>query len=155
MNEPAPQSGIQITTGFPPIAFALALATPRLQIDGGQPVMRPWGETFVPLAPGRHTLRCWFRYLFFSTAGDATVTVDLPPGQVVALRYQAPMWAAFASGTWQVGGTALPAAPAPAAVAAAASWHPDPSGRHEMRYWDGSAWTEHVSDQGVGGVDPM
>ena len=29
-----------------------------------------------------------------------------------------------------------------------AAWHPDPSGRHELRYWDGTRWTEHVSDQG-------
>src|SRR3712207_9439468 len=34
-----------------------------------------------------------------------------------------------------------------------ASWLPDPSGSHELRYWNGSAWTEHVSDQGTTGVD--
>ncbi|MGY1815408.1 PH domain-containing protein [Blastococcus sp. SYSU D00820] len=34
-----------------------------------------------------------------------------------------------------------------------ASWLPDPSGSHELRYWNGSAWTEHVSDQGVTGQD--
>ncbi len=36
-----------------------------------------------------------------------------------------------------------------------ASWHPDPTGHHELRYWDGSAWTDHVSDQGVTGTDPV
>ena len=30
-----------------------------------------------------------------------------------------------------------------------ASWQPDPGGGHELRYWDGAAWTEHVSDGGV------
>lgn len=30
-----------------------------------------------------------------------------------------------------------------------AGWFPDPSGDHELRYWDGDAWTEHVSDAGV------
>lgn len=34
-----------------------------------------------------------------------------------------------------------------------ANWYPDPSGRHELRYYDGSAWTEHVSDHGATGVD--
>lgn len=34
-----------------------------------------------------------------------------------------------------------------------AAWHPDPSGRHELRYWNGTAWTEHVSDAGVTGID--
>lgn len=36
-----------------------------------------------------------------------------------------------------------------------ANWHPDPTGRHELRYWDGAAWTDHVSDQGVTGTDPV
>jgi hypothetical protein len=34
-----------------------------------------------------------------------------------------------------------------------ANWLPDPSGAHELRYWNGSAWTEHVSDRGTTGVD--
>jgi len=29
------------------------------------------------------------------------------------------------------------------------SWHPDPFGRHQLRYWDGSVWTPHVVDNGV------
>ena len=36
-----------------------------------------------------------------------------------------------------------------------ASWLPDPSGAHELRYWNGTAWTEHVSDQGTTGQDPV
>jgi Septum formation/Protein of unknown function (DUF2510) len=34
-------------------------------------------------------------------------------------------------------------------------WNPDPSGRHEYRYWDGSTWTDDVSDHGVTSVDPI
>lgn len=36
-----------------------------------------------------------------------------------------------------------------------ASWQPDPTGRHDHRYWDGTRWTEHVADAGVAGVDPF
>ena len=36
-----------------------------------------------------------------------------------------------------------------------ANWYPDPMQRHELRYWDGNAWTDHVSDQGVTGSDPI
>jgi hypothetical protein len=36
-----------------------------------------------------------------------------------------------------------------------ASWLADPTGAHELRYWNGSAWTEHVSDQGTTGQDPL
>ena len=33
-----------------------------------------------------------------------------------------------------------------AAGVPAAGWFPDPSGRHGARYWDGSEWTDRVSD---------
>jgi uncharacterized protein YxjI len=33
------------------------------------------------------------------------------------------------------------------------SWHPDPYGRHDLRYWDGTRWTEHVSSHGKQSVD--
>lgn len=35
-----------------------------------------------------------------------------------------------------------------------ADWLPDPAGRHQHRYWDGSHWTRHVSDSGKQSVDP-
>jgi len=35
-----------------------------------------------------------------------------------------------------------------------AGWQPDPTGRHEHRYWDGNAWTDHVADGGVSSTDP-
>ena len=28
-------------------------------------------------------------------------------------------------------------------------WHPDPTGRHELRFWNGTDWTDDVSDGGV------
>jgi hypothetical protein len=34
-----------------------------------------------------------------------------------------------------------------------AGWLPDPTGRHEYRWWDGAEWTEVVADQGVESVD--
>jgi uncharacterized protein YxjI len=36
-----------------------------------------------------------------------------------------------------------------------ARWIADPTTRHQLRYWDGAKWTEHVSDNGVQSVDPM
>jgi len=35
-----------------------------------------------------------------------------------------------------------------------AGWYPDPSGRHEHRYWDGTRWTEDVASGGRQGTDP-
>ncbi len=54
---------------------------------------------------------------------------------------------------------ATPAAATPAAESAAAptvpaGWYADPAGRFELRYWDGSTWTEHVSRAGQQFTDP-
>jgi len=34
-------------------------------------------------------------------------------------------------------------------------WLPDPEGRHQLRWWDGTAWTEHVFDQGQQAIAPL
>ncbi len=36
-----------------------------------------------------------------------------------------------------------------------ADWYPDPTGRFEHRYYDGNAWTDHVSSGGLPGTDPI
>lgn len=37
----------------------------------------------------------------------------------------------------------------------APNWYPDPMGRHEYRWFDGSAWTDQVSSQGKQSTDPL
>ena len=44
---------------------------------------------------------------------------------------------------------------APSHAAPVANWYPDPGGKHELRYWDGGQWTEHVSSHGRQGTDPL
>lgn len=51
------------------------------------------------------------------------------------------------SSSW--GGSAQQTAPS-----VPAGWYADPAGRFELRYWDGNAWTEHVSRQGQQYTDP-
>jgi Protein of unknown function (DUF2510) len=34
-------------------------------------------------------------------------------------------------------------------------WHADPTGRFASRYWNGTAWTEHVSDGNMTTTDPL
>jgi hypothetical protein len=36
-----------------------------------------------------------------------------------------------------------------------ADWYADPAGKHQYRYWDGSAWTDNVADAGQASVDPL
>ncbi|WP_420432972.1 DUF2510 domain-containing protein [Candidatus Poriferisocius sp.] len=35
-----------------------------------------------------------------------------------------------------------------------ASWHTDPFGRHEARWWNGTNWTVKVRDGDLTGIDP-
>jgi hypothetical protein len=89
-------------------------------------------------------------------AADAVIT---PPAQV-------PASGAATAATTTPASTAAPAAAAatpasstsaastPAASAAPAGWYADPSSRYELRYWDGSQWTEHVSRAGQQFTDP-
>ncbi len=80
---------------------------------------------------------------------------------------EAPGWAAGASDDGsddtalgsmpQVASTPTESAPsesAGTAGAAPAGWYADPSSRFELRYWDGSQWTEHVSRSGQQYTDP-
>jgi len=85
--------------------------------------------------------------LWVCTAGAIAVIVGLVLGakrEVVR----------FGASPLEAAGPAAAVA-APSAVAGNPRWAPDPSGRHELRYWNGTAWSEHVSDRGVVGTDPF
>jgi hypothetical protein len=47
-----------------------------------------------------------------------------------------------------------PTIPAPPA-APLGQWAPDPYGRHQVRYWNGTRWTDNVADNGVTARDPV
>lgn len=40
-------------------------------------------------------------------------------------------------------------------MSAPPAWLADPTGRHQMRYWDGQQWTDYVSNAGVQATDPV
>lgn len=96
------------------------------------------------------------RELYLTVEGQgAAFVVELDPKKGADAR----KWAA------KINALASAAGPAPAPVAPSSStpppppgtpagWIPDPVGRHELRYFDGGRWTEHVSDGGAQSVDP-
>jgi hypothetical protein len=88
------------------------------------------------------------------------------PGVPVAIgpAVGTPGWGTAVTGA-AAAGTAATVAAGTAATAAApavlppvlppAAWHPDPAGRHQLRWWDGTEWTEWVGDGGVMTEDPV
>ena len=90
-----------------------------------------------------------------AVAAPASAPVTAP----VAAPAAAPAAPAAAAAVAAV--AAVAAAPVVAAVTAPAAqpavpanWYADPAGRFELRYWDGSQWTEHVSRGGQQFTDP-
>jgi hypothetical protein len=83
-----------------------------------------------------------------ATGAASTPAAATPPAAAPAAA------ATTAAATPTPAATATPAAAATTAAAAPAGWYADPSSRYELRYWDGSAWTEHVSRAGQQFTDP-
>jgi len=101
-----------------------------------------------------------------------TYRVSLPiPPALSALGFLVLAWAAFghlaelsvdgefrvstvsasSASDWSQEST-RPSAPPPKV---APSWQTDPTGRHELRWWDGAQWSEHVMDASRPSVDPL
>jgi hypothetical protein len=161
---------IEVETKFFVLAFLLLFFKPKVSIDGTEPQERPWGLAPFPVHPGRHRVTVFVPYLFFPRMGESSIDVDVAAGQAVRVQWNAP-WLVFLSGRIVV----LGAGPAPtgaatgygqtapagwsgqhtpaASASAAPGWYADPSGSHEMRYFDGNRWSEHVSNGGVVSTD--
>src|SRR4051812_17385501 len=94
---PAGTTGIEVTAKFFVLAFILNLFKPIVTIDGNA-VKSTWRKpNFFAAAPGQHTVQVHFPYGFIKTAGKATTTVTVQPGQTVRVAYKAP-WLIFLPG---------------------------------------------------------
>ena len=83
-----------------------------------------------------------------TSAADPAAGLDLGAGSIAAAADQVVASEPVTAGAQQV------ATPAAAVSAAPAGWYADPSSRYELRYWDGTQWTEHVSRAGQQFTDP-
>ncbi len=90
------RTGLEITAKFTFLQWLLYFFNPTIVIDGSPHVVK-WGTHFFELAPGRHQVEVFFRYLFFSRADNSSIDMDLAEGQVRRLRYRPP-WLVFLKG---------------------------------------------------------
>ena len=97
-------------------------------------------------------------------ARRAAIAASAPAQQAAAQPAQTSSWASTNTASTTTASTNTPTtASTPAATASTASsvgdalapaaWYPDPAGRFELRYWNGTAWTEHVSRNGQQSTD--
>jgi hypothetical protein len=52
------------------------------------------------VSPGRHKLRCYYRYTLYKHAGNAVIDVLVEPDEVVPVTYQAPFGVLWRAGKW-------------------------------------------------------
>lgn len=89
-----------------------------------------------------------------TTATTAASTSASFPSTVTSASTPAPAATTHASTPVQTATTQASTTSSVGDAVAPAAWYPDPSGRFELRYWNGSAWTEHVSRNGQQFTDP-
>jgi hypothetical protein len=105
-------TGVNIKTShvfFIPIWYFMKS---RLKIDGHLVDTKRWGETFVALQPGQHSLFCYAQSFlgFGAKVGKSTTTIDVALGQVVNLSWKAPiLFMPFIKGKWTVQAASVPA----------------------------------------------
>jgi Protein of unknown function (DUF2510) len=147
-------SFIEINPTHGTLSFGAEIVKPKVRIDGGPELVLPaWRPARIPVAPGPHRVELWMVWGLIKKYGHSSVDVQVPPEGVRV--------------SWKTPGSAitkakvaleLPGAgpfdqvdPTGQAYVATnpAAWHPDPSGRHQYRWWDGNAWTASVSDNGM------
>lgn len=116
-------------------AYGTVAVRPKLVQIGVEPILEPTGLV-VEVGRGR--------------ADEMTAELATPPAPSDAIA--AAYGATAVAGPAPTSAPAVPAAPAPAPPP---GWHPDPAGRHDHRWWDGTTWTDHVSDAGTPGTDPL
>lgn len=149
-------TGINLRAKVSLFFFTLYLFPLKFSIDGGPEVKGSWGDNPIQLPSGRHHVRVHWLFYWFMPVNKAEIVVDVPPGQVVTVDYKYRYFIFMPGKIWVSPPAVAPGTAPVAAVAggAPAGWQADPSGRFEQRYWDGNAWTEHVSTGGVASSDP-
>jgi hypothetical protein len=79
-------TGIEVKTGFFPLAWILLLCTPRIAINGRER-QRPWGTHFFPLRPGEYDVEVWFPYLWMPKCSLAARKVEVHPGETTHVGF--------------------------------------------------------------------
>jgi hypothetical protein len=111
------------------------------------------GWSVVQIVPAGTVIVAYLSRPATGAPSDAATTATAATAAVAATAAATPVVDAPAPEPMAAAAPAPAPAPAPA-DAVPAGWYPDPSSRFELRYWDGTRWTEHVSRGGQQSTDP-
>lgn len=89
---PGGQTAIALDLKYHWLAFTMALLKPKVWLNGNELPPMAWGRNVIPVQPGQYQLHVHVPYFLPPRIGPADLTVDVAPGQTVALEYRAPMW---------------------------------------------------------------
>lgn len=111
------------------------------------------GWSVVQIVPAGTVIVAYLSRPATGASSDTATTATAATAAVAATAAATPVVDAPAPEPMAAAAPAPAPAPAPA-DAVPAGWYPDPSSRFELRYWDGTRWTEHVSRGGQQSTDP-
>ena len=85
------KTGLEIKTGFFPLAWFLYFVTPTIEING-EKHKNKWGEKVFSLSPGEYKVKVSFPYMGKSECGANEIKVSLSEGQNKRIIYNMPPW---------------------------------------------------------------
>ncbi|WP_233289274.1 hypothetical protein [Kitasatospora sp. MBT63] len=82
-------TGISLQGRHNPLQLFLFFVPLTVEVDGTAE-SGSWRNRFVPLAPGVHQVKVFFRYMFKARCCEATLRIEVADGQEISLEYRAP-----------------------------------------------------------------
>jgi len=90
---------LEIKTSFIPFPpWLQALVCPVIDIDGAR-YKKYWGTHTFKVTSGKHTVRAWHRWFFFSQCHLSEITVDVPEDTTLQLHWSTPIMV-MSPGEW-------------------------------------------------------
>lgn len=178
-------AAVDIRPTYSALGFAAEAAPVRAMVGGQGPFRLTWKETLrIPAPSGTVMVVIWSAWVTKQFMGTCHALLTLGPDEVVGLGWKMPQ-TVFGTGKLALEALDPPTRfapleaaavppdpgkclvssphpvqrlsdrPGPVLAPAGGAWHPDPSGRHPLRWWDGTQWTDAVSDGTSTGSDPL
>ncbi len=83
-------TGITVNVKYPALAWAYAVCTPVIEINGVKN-SRSWGSNYFELPPNDYFIEIYAPYLMFRKCGANSIRISLREGEVRQIDFKMPM----------------------------------------------------------------